>query len=217
MFRKFSFRLVGHMPLLMHADDIWQADELVEWRKAPGNKNQSKAGDDRSPAWTWQTYLYHDGESVVMPAANIMVSLRTAGTQIILKGKKTYKELTQSGLLIDAEYCRFLCGGEEIPMAKINAMRDSSFTDQCKAVQKLGFNLFAKRARVGQSKHIRVRPRFEEWSVEGEINVISEDISDEVLHQIFEFAGRGGLGDWRPACKTPGPFGMFQSELERIN
>lgn len=216
MFRTFSFRLVGHQPLLLHADDIWQADELMEWRKDPANKNQSKSGDDRSPAWTWQTYLYHDGETVVMPSANIMVALRTAGTQLILKGKKTYKELTQSGLLIDAEYCRFLCDGKEIPMAKIQAMRDLSFSEQANAVEKLGFSLFAKRARIGQAKHIRVRPRFANWAVEGEINVISNDISDDVLTQIFEFAGRGGLGDWRPACKTPGPFGMFQSELKKV-
>lgn len=217
MYGTFSFRLVGHQPLLMHADDIWQADELSEWRKAPENKNQSKSGDDRSPAWTWQTYLYSDGENVAMPSANIMVALRTAGTQLILKGKKTYKELTQSGLLIVDEYCRFLCGGKEVPLAKINALRGESFTDQSKAVQKLGFSLFAKRARIGQAKHVRVRPRFDDWSVEGQITVISRDINEDVLRQIFGFAGNCGLGDWRPACKTPGPFGMFQSELTKVD
>lgn len=217
MFRRFSFRLVGHQPLLMHADDIWQADELDSWRKDPANKNQSRSGDDRSPAWTWQTYLYHDGETVVMPSSNIMVALRTAGTKIILKGKKTYKELTQSGLLIDSEYCKFFCNGKAVPMSKVVAMRDKSFSEQSKAVQKLGFSLFAKRARIGQSKHVRVRPRFNEWSVEGEIDVISEDIKDDVLVQIFDLAGNCGLCDWRPACKTPGPFGMFQSELKRVD
>lgn len=216
MFRKFSFTLTGHQPMLMHADDIWAADELAEWRKAPENKNQSKSGDDRSPPWTWQTYLYHDGENVVVPAANIMVALRTAGTQLILKGKKTYKELTQSGLLIETEFCEFLVGGKPLPIGKIVALRDKSFTEQAKGVEKMGFSLYAKRAKIGQAKHVRVRPRFDEWSVRGEITILSPDIADETLVQIFQIAGNCGLGDWRPACKTPGSFGMFQSELKKV-
>lgn len=217
MFRRFSFRLSGHQPLLLHADDIWSSDELQAWRKDPANKNQSSAGDDRSPPWTWQTYLYHDGEQVVMPSANIMVALRTAGTQLILKGKKTYKELTQSGLLIESEYCRFLCNGTPLSMDKIHEIRSKPFSDQSREAQKMGFSLFAKRAKIGQSKHIRVRPRFDNWSIEGEIVAMTNDISDETLSQIFQIAGNCGLGDWRPACKTPGNFGMFRSELTRIN
>lgn len=216
MFPRFSFRLVGHQPLLMHADDIFFADELAEWRKAPENKNQSKSGDDRSPPWTWQTYLYSDGEHVAMPAANIMVALRTAGTQLILKGKKTYKELTQSGLLIDTEFCRFTVDGKQIPLAKMVAIRDLPFSEQAKAVEKYGFALYAKRAKIGQAKHVRVRPRFNEWVIDGEINILSPDISDDTLKQIFQIAGNCGLGDWRPACKTPGSFGMFQAEVKRV-
>lgn len=216
MYPAFNFKLVGHQPQLMHADDIDAADELSEWRKAPENKNQSRAGDDRSPPWTWQTYLYHDGEHIAMPSANIMVALRTAGTQLILKKQKTYKELTQSGLAIMSEYCRFMVGGKPLPLSKIQALRGLSFAEQSKAVQKMGFSLYAKRAKVGQSKHIRVRPRFDDWSVEGQIHVMSPDISEETLRTIFDIAGRCGLGDWRPACKTPGPFGMFVAQLDVV-
>ena len=91
---KVAFELTGEMPLLMHSDDVEAADELKEWRKDPANKDLSVAGDDRSPAWTWQTYLYSDGEHVTIPGANLMVNLRTAATQIILKKQKTFKELS---------------------------------------------------------------------------------------------------------------------------
>src|SRR5690606_16037654 len=168
----------------------------------------------RSPAWTWMTYVYSDGENVAMPSANIMVALRTAGTQLILKGNKTFKELTQSGLLIVDEFCDFRCGGKQIPAGALDKFRDKSFSDHLEAAKKLGFTLYAKRARVGSAKHIRVRPRFDDWSVSGEIHVLSDDISDDILVDIFDRAGRCGLGDWRPACKTPGPFGMFTAEVK---
>src|SRR5688572_24302178 len=122
-----EFTLKGHMPLLMHADDVEAADTLDVWRKAPENKNLSKPGDDRSPAWTWQTYLYSDGKNIAMPFENIMVAIRQAGTQLILKRQKTFKEITQSGLLIRDEYCEFLCAGKPVAMGPIIAMRDEPF------------------------------------------------------------------------------------------
>lgn len=98
--KKFKFQMTGFMPLLMHADNIEGSDELQEWRRNPANKGVTVAGDDRSPGWTWQTYCYHDGENIVMPSENVMVALRQAGAQMILKKQKTFKEITQSGLLI---------------------------------------------------------------------------------------------------------------------
>lgn len=211
-----AFELTGIMPLIVHQDDVEASDTLQEWRKDPANKNLSVAGDDRSPAWTWQTYLYSDGENVTLPAANLMVCLRQAGAQLIMKKQKTYKEISQSGLLIPTEYLDFRCNGHAIPMAKIEAMRDDRFPVQMKKAQDLGFRLFIKRARVGQSKHVRVRPRFDRWSAGGTIQVLAPEISYEVLTQLFELAGRVGLCDWRPGCKTPGPYGMFSATLKKV-
>ena len=85
---RIRFELTGIMPLIMHQDDVEASDLLNEWRKDPSNKNKSVAGDDRSPAWTWQTYLYSDGENVTLPAANLMVAIRQGSTQLILKKQK---------------------------------------------------------------------------------------------------------------------------------
>ncbi len=214
--KKYQFTLTGFMPLLMHADNIEGSDELQEWRKQPANKGVSVAGDDRSPGWTWQTYCYHDGHHVVMPAENIMVALRQAGAQMILKKQKTFKEITQSGLLIDGEACDFFCGENQIKWSSILALRDLTFTEQAAACKKLGFELFMKRARIGTSKHVRVRPRFSQWSVTGEIMVLKPEITTEILQQLFQLAGKAGLCDWRPSGKTPGPYGQADAVVKEI-
>ena len=209
------FELTGVMPLIAHQDDVEASDLVKEWQRDPANKNMSVAGDDRSPPWTWQTYLYSDGEHVTLPAANLMVCIRQAGANLILKKQKTYKEISQSGLLIPTEFLTFTVDGQQIPMSAIHAMRDDTFKRQAEAVEKLGFRLFVKRAKVGQSKHVRVRPRFDRWSISGTIRILVPEISYDVLVQLFDLAGRVGLCDWRPGCKTPGPYGMYESRLKK--
>lgn len=207
------FTIIGTTPLLMHSDDVLKADSLIEWRQSPANKNLSRPGDDRSPAWSWQTYLYDDGEHVAMPNENIMVSLRQAGVQMILKKQKTYKEITQSGLVIPTEYCEFHANGKQIPIAAIHGWREKPFTEQMQLALDMGFSLFTKRVAVRKNKHIRVRPRFDKWSVTGIIHVIKPEITPDILSKLFDLAGSVGLCDWRPGCKTPGSYGMFDSQI----
>lgn len=212
-----EFKLRGLTALLMHADDVEQADLLTEWRQDPDNKGVSKAGDDRSPAWTWQTYLYRSEEGkIAWPSANLMVCLRQAATQIVMKKQKTFKEASQAGIWPSKEYFSFLCQGKEIGMDKIQAMTDLPFAQQVQRCRDLGFTLFTKRARVGTSKHVRVRPRFDNWSVVGTLEVQDSipELTTQVIEQFFTLAGRIGLGDWRTGCKTPGPYGRFISELK---
>ena len=75
---------------------------------------------------------------------------------------------------------------------------------------------FVKRAKIGTSKHIRVRPRFDSWQVRGELLVVEAALTFDIVSQLFELAGRVGLCDWRPGGKTPGTFGMFDSKLTKI-
>lgn len=216
---EYTFELTGVTPLLMHADDVMASDDLMAWRKAPGNKSVSVPGDDRSPAWTWLTYLYHDGEHVAVPADNIMCALRSAGAKISNKGKSTFKALSQSGLFIRDEYCEFLVGGRRIAMADVIGLRDEpTFSSHAAACKAAGFDLLTKRARVGTSKHIRVRPRFADWSVCGTIEVSEVAISAGILSSMFDIAGRlVGLGDWRPGSpSSPGRYGMFSSKMTAV-
>lgn len=213
------FELTGETPLLMHWDNIEGCDVLAEWRNDPKNKNQSVRGDDRSPPWGWQTYLYRDGDQVVaIPSDNLMSALSTGGAQLILKKQKTYKELSQSSIFIATEYLEFTYGeGQRLLMSQVEAMKDLPFAQQAAACEKLGIKLFCKRAKVGASKHIRVRPRFERWSLSGSLTVTSPDLPFEKLEAIFDYAGRAGLCDWRPSSpKRPGPYGMFTAKVTPV-
>lgn len=216
---KVKFELIGEMPLLMHWDNIEGGDTLKEWRQDPKNKNQSVPGDDRSPGWTWHTYLYRDEENyVAIPQDNVMSALMAGGTQVILKRQKTYKELSQSAILMATEYLTFeYADGKRLSINQVDAIRDLPFSQQADECQKLGFRLFCKRAKIGNSKHVRVRPRFDRWRVSGELQVISDDLTFDKLELIFNYAGRAGLCDWRPSSpKRPGPYGMFVAKLKQV-
>lgn len=227
--RAYQFKLVGVTPLLMHADDVEQSDDLGEWRKSPDNKNVSKAGDDRSPPWTWKTYCYTDGEHVAVPADNLMAALRYAGSQLILKRQKTFKSATQSGIVIRDLFCpihipdkmsndgKSVLTWKTIKSADVDAISGTykQHVDQAKA---LGFKLFMKRAPVGASKHVRVRPRFDHWMLTGTMEVAMPEFSDDIIGKLWTIAGNhAGLCDWRPSSpKSPGPFGRFVAELQEI-
>lgn len=218
--KRVQFELSGITPLLMHADDVESADLLASWRKDPANKGLSKSGDDRSPAWTWKTYLYGDGAHICMPSDNIMTCMREAGAAVILKGKTTYKSLTQSGMMVEELNAKLLVDGKQVPMDSIDAIDDrAEFQEHEEAVRSLGFELFTKRAKIGQAKHIRVRPRFNSWSVEGTLLVVDEEnLKLPVIQQIFEIGGSlKGLGDWRPSSPSkPGRFGQFKVRLKEV-
>lgn len=219
MSKTFSFELTGVTPLLFHADDIDGSDLLQAWRKHPDNKGKSVAGDDRSPPWTWFTYLYSDGEHLCMPSANIMTAIRQAAAKIIMKKQTTFKAASQSGLMILDELCEFHGPKGQVRYADLLKFKEEGFATHSERVKALGFRLDCKRAPVGSSKHIRVRARFDDWTVKGTVEVTDDTITPAILTQMFDLAGKySGLGDWRPSSpKSPGPFGRFSAKLKEIN
>lgn len=215
--REYEFTLTGNSPLLMHADNVESSDELAAWRKDPANKNKSVSGDDRSPAWTYISYGYWDDDgNLVMPFENLMACLRMAAARVILKGQKSFKEISQAGVLPVGENADFYCGDRQLHINDF-ADREDDFETHREKAKELGLSLFIKRAKVGQSKHVRVRPKFKDWTVVGRLQVTADELTESVLKQIFEIAGRSiGLGDWRPGGKTPGSFGLFNAELVAV-
>lgn len=211
----YDFTITGMTPLLMHADNVEWADVLDGWRKDTKNRNVTKRGDDRSPAWAWLGNLYHDGQNITLPVENIQKCLSQAGARIIMQGKKTFKEYAVSGLWIEPAAPVLLVGGKPVsfePLDKLEGTTD--FTEHLAVVRKMGFDLFMKRVRIGQSKNIRIRPKFDRWSVVGTVEATEKELTRDVIDQIFTQAGKVGLGDWRPGCPTPGRFGMFHHTLK---
>lgn len=218
--RTYQVTLTGKTPLLMHHDNIEWADFMDAWKADPANKKGSKAGDDRSPAWRWLGCVYHDGKQLAIPQANIMKSLMEGGAMVPVPGGKngkTFKAQTQSGMMSVEPYWALLIGKQPIAWADVETLKDQpAFAEHKTAARELGFDLLVKRAAVGASKHVRVRPQFAAgWQAVGSIAVWDEQITDNALRDIFEYAGQyKGIGDWRPgAPKKPGPYGTFEAKI----
>lgn len=211
--------LKQRMPMLMHADNIDWADLMAEWQKDPGNKGKSKAGDDRTPAWRWIGCLNYDDPKtgvVTIPAEYIMRCIMEGAAQVpVGRGAKTFKSQSQSGLLCDDFHWPMLVRGKPIKISDILPLREvKSFAEHVELVQALGFSLFTKRVRIGNAKHVRVRPRFDNWSATGTITILDDSITKTTLARILEISGAyKGLGDWRPGGPTPGQWGTFEAEV----
>jgi hypothetical protein len=222
--RTYNITITGTQPLLLHHDDIEWADRMESWKNDKDNKKKSKAGDDRSPAFRWLGCLYRDdaGE-IIIPTENIMRALMEGGAMVLVPGGrsgKTFKSQSQSGIMPRSVGWPLLLNGSAINAKALAAlMKVADFTEHLNVVKKLGFSLMVKRAKVGASKHIRVRPMFSPpWSCNGELVVTDDQITSDVLCDILEMAGKyKGLGDWRPGAKTPGTFGMFSATVEQLN
>ena len=212
---KFQFTLYGLTPLLLHADSVSAAEEVREWRLSPENR-AAPAGDDRYPPWTWQSYVYSDGQHLALPQMNILAGLRVAGAQVRLQGRKSLRQLSQSAIVPDSDYAQLFIDGKKIPISLLEGFKHESFADQVRKARELGIELMAVRARVGQAKHVRVRPCIYKWQVQGTVTVYSRELTRDRMQQLFDLAGDAGLGDWRPSCRTPGPYGRFRAEVELL-
>lgn len=220
--KTYRVKLHGETPLLLHGDNLeWRA-QMMEWRSNPENKAKSVAGDDRTPAWTWIGGLYHDEKHVGIPSDNMMSALREGGAKVSVPGKKslTYKRQSQSGLVVNEILWPLVTPKGAIKWDAIEPLLScAEFATHCESAHRLGFDLFAKSARIGQSKHVRVRARLAAWEASGTITAFDETITASVLLSILTISGRlCGIGDWRPSSpRAPGPYGTFTVAIEEAN
>lgn len=217
---RYQVTLAGASPLLMHSDNPNGADMVKKWSKDPQNRKQSVAGDDRTPSWTWLTYVYHDGKNLCIPTDNIMSMLRDAGTQVPNPNKRgSLKTQTQAGIIADGFGWALQVNGKQIPWSKLEPLfKEPDFEKHEEKAKELGFSLFLKRARISQNKHIRIRPMFENWTVTGNILVFDPQLTHDVIEVLFRQAGFFvGLCDWRPGSRTPGQFGRFEAAIEKLS
>ncbi len=209
---------ISHVtPILMHADNIEWSDRMAAWTNDAKNKDKSKAGDDRTPPWRWIGCLNHDGKILTIPSQYIMRCIMEGAAQVFTgKGKKTFKAQSQSGLLCQSFHWPLFVNGKTVNIEDILALIDDElkFKDHIDQLETMGFELFVIRAKIGQAKHVRVRPRFPNWSTRGTITITDSQITKQLLQQFLDISGQyKGLGDWRPGSKTPGPFGMFTAKV----
>ena len=212
--RTYRVTLTGATPLIMHANDLdWRA-QMDTWLLNPTNKKSSKAGDDRTPAYRWLGACYHDGHVLGVPSDNLMTMLREGGTKVPKSGNKTWKTETQTGLVVNEILWPFVPAVPWAPLSEL--ITELDFRRHVDVARDLGIDLFAKPCKVGTSSHVRVRPRFNTWTIAGTITVLDDTLTRAILQMILDEAGvRCGLGDWRPSApKKPGPWGKFVATVE---
>jgi len=217
--KTYHVSLTGATPLLLHNDNIEWSDQMEQWRKIPDNKKSSKAGDDRTPAFTWIGSMYFDGGLACIPADNLMTMLREGGAKCPTgKRQETFKRHTQSSLIVNESSWPIYGTKGTVSQDDVQQLMDiPDFEAHKDTAEDLGFMLFVKRAKIGQSKHVRVRPRFDTWQASGSITVLNDDIiSKEALKLILDTAGMyAGMCDWRPSSpRSPGAFGKFTAEIK---
>ena len=207
--------------LLMHRDNLEWSGAMKRWEKDPANRAKSIAGDDRSPAWRWIGALYHDGEQVALPADAVMACILGGGARVLVpngRSGKTFKAQTQSGIVPLDAFWPIKTAIGTVPMAEILKLRnEDDFDEHADRARSLGFELDVRRARIGQSKNVRVRPLFSSWSASGRLMVTDDQLTTAVLRTILQEAGvYVGLLEWRPSSRRPGPFGTFTVDLKEV-
>jgi hypothetical protein len=214
----YTFKLNGITPIILHNNNIEERDRIESIRK---RMKGGKPGDDRSPAESWKSYLYlsDDTGNVCIPAENLLACLLGGGSKVKVGGKETLKTHSQRIGFDRLDY-DLLVNDKAISNERI-AEISGEFGEHAVAARALGFRLHVKPCSVGTSKHIRVRPLFTNWSVNGKIEIENDDVNVlglTPLRDLFTACGRlVGIGDWRPgAPKKPGQYGRFTAEIERV-
>lgn len=174
-----NVEITGIAPLLHHR---FQTEDHGE----NASKSKKKVYDPQEEA---EKCLYRNSEGMIyQPAEHIFQSMVKGAVAFKFEGKKTYKDVINSGIAITPE---------DIPL-----IADSDYEIDARPVV------------IQRSRVVRWRPRFNEWKVQFTIDILDdENISTAVLKDILETAGKTkGIGDYRPR------FGRFMvTNFEEVN
>jgi hypothetical protein len=158
-----------------------------------------------------------DETHIVMPAENLLGALLKAGAGIGIGKMKTLKAASQSIFFTDF-YIPLKVSGKTISRKDVMEI-GGDFKEQQASALKLGFSLFVKPVNVNNKSHVRVRPRFENWSLTATFETDNTDLlaGTDRIESIWEGAGKCGVGDWRPnSPRKPGMYGVFTTSVKRL-
>jgi len=158
-----KIRIEGIKPLLQHRFPLEDNPE----NKSRKKKKEYNAQEDAKKA------LYQDEKGkIYQPSTHILGTMIKAGTQFIYEGRKTYKDIIKTCIIIDPDCIPHIHQKWEVDRQPV-------------VIQK---------ARI-----MRARPRFDKWALEFTIEYDEEIVGKDKLKDILEYAGaRIGIGDFRP-------------------
>jgi hypothetical protein len=209
---KFEARLTGKLPgLLMHhgrlSDPMDPNTKAVEvamkaWKKDKTDANYLALSHAEFLGGIYHSAAKANGVTVgpYLPQENISKCLVNAGKKV-RRGRSSLSDPVAAALTYTAD------GG-------IHPLNYTGPRDLGELWDHGGFK-FLKPVRVGQSRIVRTRPHFREWTcvVPGVLDETLVDFDD--LCEVFVLGGKLiGVGDWRPEKK--GPYGKFDVTMRNL-
>lgn len=179
----------GITPLLMHngqlADPLSPATQALSRAAKKKAKTDADHLDVRRLEWYGSLYLDDDGHPIV--PSEMMEAAIVEGARRMRKGREAVR-----GIVLDG-HARLIYKGPKTA--------DGLWAAGKKFVKTAG-------VKVQRNRVIRTRPMFTEWAAEFVVMWDDSEIqSDADLAEILAYAGRSGIGDWRPK------FGRFEVEV----
>lgn len=176
--KKFKVVIRGLQPLLQ-ARHLSPTEEKEMLARQSGAKAKVKDLTDQEQ---FDMHAYKNKEGLfIQPSEMIEAAMVKAGTNYKLEGKKTYKDLMKSGILVN-------------PLEMVHKNQN-----------------FEMDARWGRNKNTGgavwvVRPRIDQWELEFELVLLQDErVEPQTLKEILSYAGLYvGIGAWRPK------FGQFE-------
>lgn len=187
--QELTYRLTSVAPLIVHNGQL--ADPLNQFskqmKKISAKRNKTDADFEQLARLEFQGGLYwSNADGPVLPSDMF--------DSMALAAAKKFKEgpLAKAG-----------CFCVNTPRIEYDGPRDREALWDDERFR------FVKGVRVGQSRVMRTRPWFQEWSVVVRFNVETNTINPARLDEWLHTAGQIiGLGDWRPQ------YGRF--DVERV-
>jgi len=146
------------------------------------NQTTKRSREDITHKEEAEKVLYKDKDNKpIVPALNILTCLRDSAVNFKVpgRGKKTFKNFIFAGLRIEPE--------------------------QISIISSNGWNVDIRTVVINRGRVPKIRPRFDEWNLEFQIEILDPIITATNLKQILVDAGKfNGLLDFRPL------FGLFE-------
>jgi hypothetical protein len=181
--KTFAISLKGITPLLLN-----KFTDAALMSIASG-KRKSSAAPSNTPFDEAESKLYTNDAGVpVIPACNLM-SCITEGGKFFKQGKS---QLTTSRHSIIPALIQF-------SIIEIPIIHDVTWQVDVRPVVNPATNM----------RNVRYRPRFDDWKLDVEITLDTDELSEALFRDVVDAAGNKiGLGDFRPSRK--GPYGRFK-------
>lgn len=214
--RDIVIKVTGRTELLMHNSRLANpmdpaTKELsaayAEWKR---RKTDDAFEELSRVEWSGSMYYFEADDTLIGPYWStdaFHACLKNAGAKIVKKGRTTFKNFVAAALIpgesdINPLTYRGFKPGEPAPRQLEALWADGNYRD-------------IRPVRVGSSKVMRTRPKFQNWRFEVPFQLDTEILDIADLNRILVVAGQiVGLGDWRP--EKSGRRGRFTAVVQDL-